>query len=86
MKTLLKTFIFCAIFAGCNSQEKAVNESVLKTSGAPVEITDISINLNGAWKDKSGRDVFLKDLAGKPRVVTMFYSMCFSRARKRLAI
>jgi protein SCO1/2 len=77
MKTLLVIAAFCAVFVGCNSQEKTADSAVLKTASKPAEITENSLyNLDGVWKDEKSRDVVLKDLAGKPRVITMFYSTC----------
>jgi protein SCO1/2 len=77
MKSLLIIAAFCAVFVGCNSQEKTADSTVLKTESKPAEITENSLyNLDGVWKDEKKRDVVLKDLVGKPRVITMFYSTC----------
>lgn len=64
------------LIMGCAGKDEA--ESTNKTASAQsTQLTDNSIyHLASEWRDQRGEKVTLPELAGKPRVATMFYSTC----------
>ncbi len=57
--------------ASCCSTDKETQ------SDEPVSLSDMSVyHLDGDWHDQNGKQLALKDFAGKPVVLTMFFTHC----------
>jgi protein SCO1 len=73
-----------ALFAiGCVIAAATVEAAGEKTpSPEPAAVTDLDpksiYQLDAAWRSADGRELQLRDLRGKPRVITLFYSTCQS--------
>ena len=75
MKFYRYLFLFALLLASCATREQETAQIASDTTNAA--LTDNSIyHLASTWRDQRGEQVSIKQLAGKPRIATMFYSSC----------
>ncbi len=69
--------LLCLSLLAISSCATREHETAQQPASDTTTLTDNSIyHLASTWTDQRGQQVAIKQLAGKPRVATMFYSSC----------